>query len=197
MVSSNVKEKQAKIQFPGKLSTFLEENLKMSIHVKPSKIILGLDPELTGYLLQLFMVVTTAKCLVEPMGSEGMDRQETSNSEVGFEEPQNEEPKESKVITDDVERGSGKENKKENVLTKNESRAISFDDRSPPSELKDQSMAPEEALVTSPPRPSSMTAATATRTNAERPATSCGGLESMIRETMNEPTAIMNIEDDH
>ena len=63
MISSNVKDKQAKLQFLENLINFLEVNLCVSINVKPAKIISGLEPERTRYLLQLFTFVATSKCL--------------------------------------------------------------------------------------------------------------------------------------
>ncbi len=63
LISSNVTEKQTKLDFLGKLITFLERCLKMPTNVKPAKIISGLEPERTRYFLQLFTVVATAKDL--------------------------------------------------------------------------------------------------------------------------------------
>ena len=63
LISSNVKDKQPKLQFLEKLTNFLEGKLDMSINVKPAMIISGLDPERTRYLLQLFTVVAASKCL--------------------------------------------------------------------------------------------------------------------------------------
>ncbi|KAL3800759.1 hypothetical protein ACHAW5_002473 [Stephanodiscus triporus] len=63
LISSNVSEKGPKLQFCEKLITFLERCLEIPINVKPAKIISGLDPERTRYLLQLFTVVATTKDL--------------------------------------------------------------------------------------------------------------------------------------
>jgi hypothetical protein len=63
LISSNVTEKQTKLDFLGKLITFLEQYLEMPTNVKPAKIISGLEPERTRYLLQLFTVVATTKDL--------------------------------------------------------------------------------------------------------------------------------------
>ena len=63
LISANVKSKQEKLQFLGKLVNFVEGKLDMSTNVKPAKIISGLEPERTRYLLQLFTVVATSKCL--------------------------------------------------------------------------------------------------------------------------------------
>ncbi len=63
LISSNVTEKQTKLDFLGKLITFLERCLEMPINVKPAKIISGLETERTRYLLQLFTVVATTKDL--------------------------------------------------------------------------------------------------------------------------------------
>jgi len=63
LISSNVKDKQPKLQFLEKLTNFLEEKLDMTTNVKPAKIISGLEPERTRYLLQLFTIVATSKCL--------------------------------------------------------------------------------------------------------------------------------------
>ena len=67
LISSNVKDKQPKLKFLEKLITFIESSVDMSsINVKPAKIISGLEPERTRYLLQLFTVVATSlnQCLV-------------------------------------------------------------------------------------------------------------------------------------
>lgn len=63
LISSNVTEKETKIIFLQKLITFLERCLDTNINVKPAKIVAGLDPERTRYLLQLFTVVATMKDL--------------------------------------------------------------------------------------------------------------------------------------
>ena len=63
LISSNISEKGPKLQFCEKLVAFLERCLEMRINVKPAKIISGLDPERTRYLLQLFTVVATTKDL--------------------------------------------------------------------------------------------------------------------------------------
>jgi len=63
LISSNVKDKQPKLQFLEKLVNFLEGQLDMTTNVKPAKIISGLEPERTRYLLQLFTIVATSKCL--------------------------------------------------------------------------------------------------------------------------------------
>lgn len=59
LLSSNVKDKLSKLQFLEKLVNFLENKLDMTINVKPSKIVSGLEPERARYLLQLFTVVAT------------------------------------------------------------------------------------------------------------------------------------------
>lgn len=61
LISSNISEKQPKLDFLEKLIKFLERYLEMSVDVKPAKVIAGLDPERTRYLLQLFTVIATAK----------------------------------------------------------------------------------------------------------------------------------------
>ena len=61
LISLNVRGNQTKLQFLGKLINFLEVNLDTSIDVKPSKIVSGLEPERTRYLLQLFTVAVTTK----------------------------------------------------------------------------------------------------------------------------------------
>ena len=61
LISANVKGKQPKLQFLEKLINFLEVNLDTSIDVKPSKIVSGLEPERTRYLLQLFTAVVTTE----------------------------------------------------------------------------------------------------------------------------------------
>ena len=71
LVSSNVKEKEAKLQFLEKLICFLELNLEVSLGVKPAKIISGLQPERTRYLLQVFTVVATTKCLSPKENKDG------------------------------------------------------------------------------------------------------------------------------
>lgn len=59
MDSTNINNKQNKIEFLEKLIRFLESELEISIDVKPSKIVAGLEAEKTRYLLQLFVVVAT------------------------------------------------------------------------------------------------------------------------------------------
>ncbi|KAL3787054.1 hypothetical protein HJC23_011738 [Cyclotella cryptica] len=64
MVSANIKEKQEKIDFLEKLISFLEAELQISIDVKASKIVAGLEAEKTRYLLQVFVVVATTPELI-------------------------------------------------------------------------------------------------------------------------------------
>ncbi|KAL7487195.1 hypothetical protein ACHAW6_012792 [Cyclotella cf. meneghiniana] len=59
MDSTNINNKQNKIEFLEKLIRFLESELEISTDVKPSKIVAGLEAEKTRYLLQLFVVVAT------------------------------------------------------------------------------------------------------------------------------------------
>ncbi|KAL9185999.1 hypothetical protein ACHAXT_005237 [Thalassiosira profunda] len=73
LVSSNVKEKHAKLQFLEKLVSALESTLEISLDVKPAKIVSGLEPERTRYLLQVFVVVATTKCLVTAEGEEAKE----------------------------------------------------------------------------------------------------------------------------
>jgi TRAF3-interacting protein 1 len=61
MNSSNITEKQAKLQFLDKLISYLSNVTGTSIDVKPNKIIAGLEPERTRYLLQVYAVVSTPK----------------------------------------------------------------------------------------------------------------------------------------
>mmetsp|Transcript_15001 Transcript_15001/g.31472 ORF Transcript_15001/g.31472 Transcript_15001/m.31472 type:complete len:676 (+) Transcript_15001:140-2167(+) len=82
MESSNVKEKQAKLQFLEKLIKFLESELSMSINVKPIKIVSGQEPELTCYMLQIFTVLVTHK--PSPRPSASADQEEGSSSKVPF-----------------------------------------------------------------------------------------------------------------
>ena len=59
MVSSNVKGKEAKLAFLSKFISHIEDVLGISVDVKPSKIVAGLEPEKTRYFLQLFIVAAT------------------------------------------------------------------------------------------------------------------------------------------
>lgn len=59
--SANIKEKQDKLEFLGKLIRFLSDKTGVPIDVKPSKIVAGLEAERTRYLLQVYTVVATAK----------------------------------------------------------------------------------------------------------------------------------------
>jgi hypothetical protein len=59
MDTANINNKQTKIEFLEKLIRFLENELKLSIDVKPSKIVAGLEAGKTRYLLQLFVVIAT------------------------------------------------------------------------------------------------------------------------------------------
>lgn len=59
--SSNVTEKQSKLQFLEKLINFIAKQIGTPIDVNPTKIISGLEPGRTRYLLQLFTVVATTK----------------------------------------------------------------------------------------------------------------------------------------
>lgn len=108
MESSNVKEKQAKLQFLEKLIKFLESELSMSINVKPIKIISGQEPELTCYMLQIFTVLVTHKPSPRPSASADQEKgsslkgpfhgRDESTAQLGSQEGQkNGTPSESKV----------------------------------------------------------------------------------------------------
>ncbi len=78
MESSNVKEKQAKLQFLEKLIFFLENELSRSINVKPMKIVSGQEPEMTCYMLQIFTVLATHK--PSPLLSVSAEQKDESSS---------------------------------------------------------------------------------------------------------------------
>lgn len=59
MQSSNVTDKQTKMNFLQKLINHVEGKLKISIIAKPSKIVAGLEPEHTCHLLQLLIIAAT------------------------------------------------------------------------------------------------------------------------------------------
>lgn len=59
MNSANIKEKQEKLDFLDKLICFLGSKTGVSLDVKSSKIVAGLEAEKTRYLLQLYTVVAT------------------------------------------------------------------------------------------------------------------------------------------
>mmetsp|Transcript_38414 Transcript_38414/g.80496 ORF Transcript_38414/g.80496 Transcript_38414/m.80496 type:complete len:518 (-) Transcript_38414:702-2255(-) len=181
LVSSNVKEKHSKIQFLEKLVNFIEATLESSIHVKPSKIISGLEPERTRYLLQMFTLIATTKPLANPTEGVDMTRQEPTESEVGCDEPLNEGSKET---VNDLVCG----NEKENVSPNNDSHAKSFDSDTLPPEDAAQGNPPEEAPVGI---PSEMTTEAATA--IERPTTSRGGVPSVIKDakTKENPCSIL------
>ena len=61
LASSNVTEKQTKLQFLEKFIDYIAERVGTPIDVNPAKIISGLEPGRTRYLLQLFTVVATTK----------------------------------------------------------------------------------------------------------------------------------------
>ena len=65
----------------------------MQINAKPTKIISGLEPERTRYLLQIFTVVATTKCLTPRANTDSYAPETPVQCEV--EEPRNEEAKES------------------------------------------------------------------------------------------------------
>lgn len=73
LVSSNVKEKQSKLQFLEKLVSFLESKFEVSLDVKPAKIVSGLEPERTRYLLQVFAAIATTKSLAAVEGEEAKE----------------------------------------------------------------------------------------------------------------------------
>ncbi|KAL7545467.1 hypothetical protein ACHAWF_008817 [Thalassiosira exigua] len=81
LISSNVKDKQPKLQFLEKLINFLEGKLEISVDVNPTKIISGLAPERTRYLLQIFTVVATTKCL-DPVDRNQGDSQNNVNVDM-------------------------------------------------------------------------------------------------------------------
>ena len=60
MDSSKVKEKEAKIRFLEKILSHVSTKLNISIDVKPSKIVAGLEGDKTCHFLQLLAVVATA-----------------------------------------------------------------------------------------------------------------------------------------
>lgn len=61
MNSANIKEKHNKLDFLDKLVCFLSDKTGVSIDVKPSKIVAGLESERTRYLLQVYTVVAETK----------------------------------------------------------------------------------------------------------------------------------------
>jgi hypothetical protein len=61
MDSANIKEKEDKICFLEKLIHFLEGKVGTSLDVRPNKIVSGLEPERTRYLLQIYTVVATTE----------------------------------------------------------------------------------------------------------------------------------------
>lgn len=65
----------------------------MQINAKPTKIIPGLEPERTRYLLQIFTVVATTKCLTPRANTDSYAPETPVQCEA--EEPRNEEAKES------------------------------------------------------------------------------------------------------
>ena len=89
----------------------MEENLEMSINVKPTKIISGLEPERTRYLLQLFTVVATTKCLApaakeEPLlNSEAKEDEDADESVDGVEASRESPPAEIEVKNETKEDG--------------------------------------------------------------------------------------------
>lgn len=112
MISSNVKDKQPKLHFLEKLVDYLEGRIGTSINVKPSKIISGLEPERTRYLLQLFTVVATSKRL-----SSTEQLEEAKTDEEGTKsEPKVEPIKElSSVVTKEKEMGTPPTDDKNNT----------------------------------------------------------------------------------
>ncbi len=71
--SSNVADKPAKIEFFEKFIDFLAKRIGKPVDVNPTKIIAGLEPGRTRYLLQLFIVVATSKLETPTMnGGDGM-----------------------------------------------------------------------------------------------------------------------------
>ena len=102
MISSNVKDKQPKLQFLEKLVNFLEVNLVDTINVKPAKIISGLEPERTRYLLQLFTVVATSKCLSSTEQLVDINSEEAAaKSKLQIEEPAKELPSDNVDVKED------------------------------------------------------------------------------------------------
>jgi len=101
LISSNVKDKQPKLQFLGKLVDFLEGKLDMKFNVKPAKIISGLEPERTRYLLQLFTVVATSKCLTPTV--EVKTEEDATKPELQIEEPDKVDVKEKEVHTESTD----------------------------------------------------------------------------------------------
>ena len=61
MNSANIKGKSDKLEFFEKLISFVSDATGIPLHVKPSKIVSGLEAERTRYLLQVYTVVVTAK----------------------------------------------------------------------------------------------------------------------------------------
>jgi len=82
MVSSNVTDKKSKIDFLQKLITYVEGKLNISIEVKPSKIVVGLEPERTRYFLQLFSVVATMPASSSTEESQRYPKDTTQNERL-------------------------------------------------------------------------------------------------------------------
>ena len=61
MASSKTKDKQIKVQFLQKVISHVERILSITINVKPSKIVAGLEPENTCQFLQYFALASTVK----------------------------------------------------------------------------------------------------------------------------------------
>ena len=87
--SANTKEKQEKLDFLDKLISYLAGAAGVSINVKPSKIVAGLEPEKTRYLLQIYTVVAETKDVavsapVSPAYATLSDEIESHNEEKAF-----------------------------------------------------------------------------------------------------------------
>lgn len=57
MESSNVKTKESKIQFLEKILGYVKYRLRVSIDLRPSKVVAGLEPEKTCHFLQIFGIL--------------------------------------------------------------------------------------------------------------------------------------------
>ena len=85
MVSSKVKEKEDKVVFLFKLISHVEKVLRVSINLKPSKIVAGLEADQTRHFLQLFVLAATSKrddSMHDPLPEENTDPKidETDNN---------------------------------------------------------------------------------------------------------------------
>ena len=87
MDSSKVKSKESKIRFLEKIRNFVSDRLGISIDLRPSKVVAGLEPEKTCHFLQLFALMASNEQTVNLISNEEFDEKDKEETQKPQESP--------------------------------------------------------------------------------------------------------------